>query len=350
MQKYILISFFLFAFLSTIAQETIEITDTPKKKDSVRDSYIKRFPEHFFIYPVIKQRTLSFELQTSNRNELLTFKPNNSFNLGIGAYLFEIGAELSFAIPLNQQRKDIYGESTSRDVQLNLLSKKWGLDLFYQKYSGFYIADKNNEPDAGTPYPQRPDINSRNFGITGHYLFNHNKFSFRSVYNFSERQLYSKGSFLVYTSISSFRFTADRSILTSEQELLFGEDVSFKYLRYTTFGIAPGYTYSLIYKNFFLNGALALGPAHHWIHYERENTNGKDDIAINTFVAARIGIGYNGQRLFGGIGFYSQGNNVNFEGVEFSNKNGSFKIVMGYRFKEFGILKKRAWDVIPFKL
>jgi hypothetical protein len=260
------------------------------------------------------------------------------------------GAEIAFAVPLNEQSKEIYGESEARDVQLNLLGKRWGMDIFYQKYSGFYITDKNNEPDAGQPYPQRPDIVSRNFGVTGHYVFNRNRFSFRAVYNFSERQMYSKGSFLLFTSINSFRFSADRSILTPEQELIFGEDVSFKHLRYSTFSIAPGYTYSLIFKNFFLNGALSIGPAHHWIRYQQESGDDKDDIEINSFVAARIGIGYNGERLFGGIGFYSQGNNVKFEDVQFSNNNGSFKILIGYRFREFGFLKHRAWDAIPFKI
>lgn len=332
-----------------LARQDVEVTEV-KPRDSVRESYIKRFPDHFFLFPVLSQRTLTFEMEKRDRSDLLTFKPNNSFSFGLGLYIFEIGASITFDIPIDEQQRTRYGESSSRDIQLNLLRKEWGLDLGYQKYTGFYVIDKGNEPAAGDPFPQRPDIVSRNFGATGHYLFNHEKFSFRAVYNFSERQLYSKGSFLVFVSVNSFKISADRSILTSDQETSFGEAVSFKSLRYATFGVAPGYTYSLIYKNFFLNGMLAIGPAHHWIHSVRENADGLDDIAINTFVAARIGIGYNGERLFGGIGFYSKGNNVVFENVEFSSNNGSFKVMVGYRFREFGFLKKRAWDLIPFKL
>ena len=341
---------FTLACLVARAQEDIEVTPPSSNKDSIRDINIVRFPDHFFLYPVIKQRSLSFELEKRDRSDLLTFKPNNSFSLGVGFYLFEVGAEIAFAVPLDEQSKEIYGESRARDIQLNLLGKRWGMDIFYQKYSGFYVIDKGEEPAAGMPYPQRPDIVSRNFGVTGHYIFNKNRFSFRAVYNFSERQLYSKGSFLLFATVNSFRFSADRSILTAEQEAIFGEEVSFKHLRYTTFSIAPGYTYSLIFKNFFLNGALTIGPAHHWIRHQLETSASKDNIAINSFVGARIGIGYNGDRLFGGIGFYSQGNNVKFEDVQFSNNNGSFKILLGYRFREFGILKRRAWEAIPFKI
>jgi hypothetical protein len=341
---------FVLACFIVRAQEDIEITPPSNNKDSIRDMNIIRFPDHFFIYPVIKQRSLNFELEKTDGSDLLTFKPNNSFSFGVGFYLFEVGAEIAFAVPLNEQSKEIYGESEARDIQLNLLGKRWGMDIFYQKYSGFYVTDKGNEPAAGDPYPQRPDIDSRNLGVTGHYVFNRNRFSFRAIYNFSERQLYSKGSFLLFSTVNSFRFSADRSILTPEQEVIFGEDVSFKNLRYTTFSIAPGYTYSLIFKNFFLNGALSIGPAHHWIRHQRESGAGTDDIAINYFVAARIGIGYNGDRLFGGVGFYSQGSSVKFEGVQFSNNNGAFKILIGYRFREFGILKHRAWEAIPFKI
>src|SRR5688500_2770428 len=116
----------------------------------------------------------------------------------MGVYMFELGAELAFAIPLNEQSIERFCESKARDIQLNVLAKRWGVDAFYQRYRGFYIVDNENEPLANEPFPQRPDIGTKNFGATVHYVFNHQKFSFRSVYNYSERQLFSKGSFLLF--------------------------------------------------------------------------------------------------------------------------------------------------------
>jgi hypothetical protein len=335
---------------NAIAQQDIEISPPVMKKDSVRDLYIKRFPDHFNVYPVIKQRSLNFELEKRDGSDLLTFKPNNSFSFGVGLYLFELNFELAFAIPIKEKTKSIYGSSEARDIQLNILGRKFGLDAFYQKYTGFYITDKGDEPESGSPFPQRPDIESRNYGLTGNYVFNNQKFSFRSVYNFAERQLYSKGSFLMFSNVGSFRLTADSSILSTSQEAVFGDNVSFTHLKFTTFSLAPGYTYSLIFKNFFLNGTLSIGPAHHWINYKLKGGEERNEIEINAFVAARLGIGYNGDRLFGGITFVTQGSQVRFEDVRFSSSNGSFKILIGYRFREFGPLKKRVWDLIPFKI
>lgn len=346
-------SLFLIGLLMTSCElwaQDIELSTPEPTRDSLRDGHIQLFPNDFFVYPVLKQRTLSFELEKADRSRLLTFRPNNTYSFGVGLYLFEVGAELAFAIPVAEKKTALFGNSKARDIQLNMLGKKFGLDAYYQRYRGFYITDKDNEPGKDLPYPQRGDVISRNLGFTGSYIFNNTRFSLRSVYNFSERQIFSRGSFLALANLGRFTLEADSSILDPSQEIVFSNNVSFKTLRYSTFSVAPGYSYNLIYRNFFLNGTLGIGPAHHWIYYQRETGAGRHETAINSFVAARIAIGYNGDRIFGGIAFLTQGSNVKFEDVRFSNNNASFKILMGYRFREWGKLKERAWDQIPVKL
>lgn len=320
-------------------------------RDSVRRFYIKGFPDYFFVYPVLKQRSLNFELAKRDRSSVLTYLPNNTYNLGLGMYLFELGLEFSFAVPLREQSLTRFGESESRDLNLNVLTKRWGVDALVQKYSGFYILDQGNRPPADAPYPQRPDVVTRNFGLAWHYLFNHQKFSFRSAYNFSERQLYSSGSFILTSAWNTFRMNADSSIVHHARRQNFGSNVEFTRLRYTTLSIAPGYTYNLTYNNFFLNTTLALGPAHQWINFDLQgNQDVQHDTSINVYLNARVAIGYNGYRTFGGISFISQGNTIRFDDASFSNNNSVFKILVGYRFKEFGILKKRVWDFVPFNI
>jgi hypothetical protein len=334
-----------------VVAQDIQTTPPVSDHDSVRSYYIQVFPDKFFVYPVLKQRSLNFELAPAGSTEnVVAFKPNNSYSFGVGLYLFELGFELALAVPLDEKSISIYGESDARDIQLNVLGKRWGLDAFYQRYSGFYTTDPNTEILDGDPYPQRSDIVSRNLGLTGNYIFNNEKFSFRSAYNFAERQLFSKGSVLISSSLSTFRLEADSSIITPGQQTFFETDVSFTNLRYTSFSIAPGYTYSIVFKNFFLNGALSIGPSHHWIRYSKENSPERNETTVNSFIAARIALGYNGTRIFGGISFLNQGSKVKFEDAEFSNNNGSFKILMGYRFTESGFLKRRAWDLVPFRI
>lgn len=331
--------------------ESTEVLPVTEDKDSLRRYNIKGFPDKFFVYPVLKQRGLNFELARQDRSSLLTYKPNNTYNLGLGAYLFELGLEFSFAIPLREQSIERYGESEARDLHLNVFTKRWGVDALYQRYSGFYLVDKEHQPDAKDPFPQRPDIVTKNFGLAWHYVFNHQRFSFRSAYNFSERQLYSKGSFLIITSLHTFRVAADSSIVQDNRKASFGNQFNFTRLRYTTFSIAPGYTFNLTYNNFFLNTTLGLGPAHNWINFDLEGDPvTKHETAINSFLSTRVAIGYNGYRIFGGISFMSQGGMIRFDEATFSNNNSVFKILVGYRFNEIGVLKRRVWDMIPFDI
>jgi hypothetical protein len=339
----------LFAAPAWICAQDLQLTTPEPSKDSLRSGHIQLFPHDFFVYPVLKQRTLSFELEKNDRSGLLTFRPNRAYSFGVGLYLFEVGAQLAIAIPIAEKKTELFGKSKARDIQLNMVGRKFALDMYYQRYRGFYITDRDNEPAQDLPYPQRGDIISRNLGLTGTYIFNNRKFSLRSVHNFSERQIFSGGSFLALVNLGRFTLEADSSILDASQEVIFTDDASFRKLRYSTFSIAPGYSYNLIYRSFFLNGTLGIGPAHHWIYYQHETGEGKREIGINSFVGARIGIGYNGDRIFGGISFFTQGSNVKLQEARFSNNNASFKILMGYRFKEFGKLKKRALDQIPFK-
>ena len=67
---------------------------------------------------MLKQRSLNFQLARRDRSSLLTYKPNNTYNLGLGVYLFELGLEFSFAIPLREQSIERYGESSARDLIL----------------------------------------------------------------------------------------------------------------------------------------------------------------------------------------------------------------------------------------
>lgn len=341
--KFLILILFLGSSYKLIAQEEVDVRS---KYDSIRSIYIKPYPDHFFLWPVLKQRRLDFEMKDiPEKNRSITYRSNKPYSFGLGMYLFELGIELTFAIPLDEKSKAIYGESDASDLQLNILTRKWGLDLYHQKYSGFYIDDPETNVPVNTPYPQRPDIATKNIGMVGNYVFNNKKFSFRSVYNFADRQLRSSGSFLLFSSIRGSKIQGDSAILGDAYSADFGVDSRISKIKTTTFSVAPGYTYSLIHKGFFLNATLAVGPAHNWLSYQTEDGITKDDIEFTSFFAVRVGLGYNGDHFFGGLSFVNQGTNARFDSMQLSSSSGTLKILFGFRFREAGILKKRAADL-----
>ncbi len=301
--------------------------------------------------PVLKRRYLSFDMTSvRNSSQKLTFKPNSSYSAGLSLNIFETGVEASFSIPINLKNQQRYGTSTVTDFQINSISKRWLFDAYHQKYSGFYFSNPFLVFPANQNYPHRDDIQTRNFGLAFSYLFNPNKFSLRATHTFTEKQLSSHGSFLFSYIISSFNLHADSALITQSERASFGKGSSAYDTRFTSLGIGPGYAYNLVFKNFFLSLTLSVGPAHYWIRYAEEDGGVKNDIRISTFQAARIGIGYNGDGFFGGISVSSQTRNLRFEEINFSNSISTFRLMLGYRFKETGILKKRAEDYYPVRL
>jgi hypothetical protein len=136
-------------------------------------------------------------------------------------------------------------------------------------------------------------------------------------------------------------------VLSAQTQVGRGEGSDFKTLRYTTLSFAPGYSYNIILKKFFMNITLSVGPAHQWVNFKDANGKVRDEISINSTVTGRFGVGYNSDRFFAGIGVSTQSRVVRFEETRFLNSTNLVKILVGYRIQEFGVLKKRVWDVLP---
>jgi len=324
------------------------LVTTNAQTDSLRGKYVQPFPDKFFIWPVIKKRELSFDIKNRfDQSQKLSYKPNNTFSVGLGIYLFEVGIELALAVPIDERSRDTYGASDVRDLQANFLGKHWGVDIYHQNYSGFYVANPNPTASSPDAFIKRSDIELINKGIGGMYAFNKNKFSLKSAYNYSERQIKSAGSFVLSGALNTFQLQADSSVLSQVYTPALTSTSSFQQFKYTGLSVVPGYSYTVVYKSFFLNGVFSYGPAHYWISYTALDQSTRYDISINTFADIRVALGYNTDRLFGGLSYRAQTRDVRFEDIQFTNASSTIKLLIGYRFHERGILKRRAKDYIP---
>ena len=310
-----------------------------------RTNYIQRFPEYFFVWPVVKQRSTSFVLQsTKDSHQKLTYRPNVSYYAGAGTYIFGIGFQFVVAIPQRSSDIERYGESKAADWQANILGKNWGFDIFTQDYRGYYLDDPNTPIPASVPNPQRKDVRTTNTGVTGAYFFEKRRFSIKSTYNYFERQRKSAGSLLLSGNLNTFSLRADSSIYSTVYEAHFGHEANFSNVRYTTVAVAPGYAYNFIVHSWFLGASLAVGPGVNWINYQTTTGPVKSAVQLNVFTDVRLSFGYNGVRVFSGITYNRQSRNIRYENMRFTSSNDVIKFAVGYRFKTVGILKKSFID------
>lgn len=282
-------------------------------------------------------------------SETYFFRPNTSYSTGVTLDIFGVGLEATFSIPINIKNQERYGTSNVVDLVASGQGNQWTADAYLQKYSGFYVNTPGVLIKLNQTYQHRSDLKADNLGVSFTYIFNPNKFSLRSAYSFTEQQRSSAGSFLFSYVLSSFNLSADSALIPSSQWKQVGEGSAAKNIKFTSLGIAPGYSYNYIHNKYFINTTLAIGPAHYWIRYQFTDGIDRYDIRINLYTALRIGVGYNGERFFSGISYSTQGRSVRFEQINFKNSIETFRFVVGYRFVEKGILKKTPKDIIPKK-
>jgi hypothetical protein len=318
--------------------------------DSLRSTHIRDFADHSYVGAVLKQRNLNFRMTSRlNADQTFLYKPNTSYSTGLALSFFNVGIEATVSIPINVKNQERYGASKVKDLSISSQGNQWLADAYLQKYSGFYV----NTPiavNSKQTYEHRSDLKAANMGVSFTYIFNHKKFSMRSAYLFTEQQKSNSGSVLFSYVLSSFNLSADSALVPSAKWKDVGAGSSVKNIRFTSLGIAPGYSYNFIYKKFFVNTTLTLGPAHYWIEYQFMDGTIKNDIRINFYSSFRIGLGYNGDHFFSGISYSTHGRSVRFEEINFKNSIETFRVVVGYRFLEKGIFTKSPMDLIPKKL
>ena len=206
--------------------------------DSLRNIYVEDRTDHInaalFLYSSRNGFTLN-----SRRN--ISFEPNEAIGYGIRLQHKWLGLAFSFA-PKNIQEKR-KGETDYTNFQLNTYGRKIGFDFYYMSYSGFYIENYRSFPVFNTykeSYPQRPDMNTSSIGANLYYIFNHNKFSYRSGFVQNEIQKKSAGSFLLTASAGYYAISADSSLVP---ELLYRNDMFRSRLKeghFTSAGLLAG--------------------------------------------------------------------------------------------------------------
>ena len=320
--------------------------------DTLHTDYIRKFTDHFSISAITKQKNFDFTLRSREGpgNLRRSFYPNNTYSAGIGLFIFDVNLELTAGIPSSQRRTERFGETKTRDLQLNLITHKIGVELYRQSYEGFYVTDPDVSISAPQPYPTRPDLTSRNTGYSMIYVFNPSKYSLPSTYTFAEQQLRSSGSFIMQTSLSSWSMSVDSALIGSHLRDTFGTGASLLNGRFTSIDIGPGYVHNIVFNGFFLNLSFFVAPSHTWIKYTEVNRAERFDIQINLSGGVRAAVGYNSDTFFTGLSLANQSKIISLNETELINNRSAIKLVVGYRFRERGFLQKSAIDLLPAAL
>jgi hypothetical protein len=247
-------------------------------------SYIKQFEHKLAVRAYLGQDYLMMTQEFSQSLDK-TFTPNSSIKIGFGFSLNNTILDLSYGLNLWNEKKK--GATRSFDFQIHNYGRKFVFDLFFQRYQGFYNDDSKN-------IEIYPDLRIRNYGISGLFILNNHKYSYKAAFNQSEKQLKSAGSFLLGIGLYHIKIDSDSSFIYKQEN-----DLSCFQL-----GINAGYAYTWTLSKYWdisASSTLGLGLG---IRNTREREKWKFEISPMVF--PRITAGYN--RNDWSIGFSIIGN------------------------------------------
>ena len=255
---------------------------------------------------------------------------NSKRVLGIGFHLFNVG--LAFSMPLSTKE----GAFNNIDFRSNILERRWGLDIAFQKYLGY-------ESEV-----VRDDVFFSNTMINGYYIFNFRKYSLPATSKFLEIQNKNAGSFLGHVVFSRTRVQADSSLFSSMPLVPNDTLRRLRGFRFVYAGLLPGYGYTFSKNLFFANLALSVGPVHVWKKYDFERFDEKD-FSFDWATLWRTTVGYSSKRLFYGISAYLSHLKVDYKEVGVNASSWQVKLFVGLRFQEKGVFRKSISDVYQAK-
>ncbi len=211
-----------------------------------RDSmYIKSYSKVFSAKEFVYSNQMELTIHSNQNNEHTTYSPNNTNGIGIGLiydnYQVSLNSGSNLVNLTNSGKK-----SRFTDLQIHRFGKRYAIDLFMQQYQGFYF----DNPTAGQPKINVPDLDVYQVGLVGQYIWNSRKFSYRAAFYQNEKQIKSAGSLLLGMGFYYFHIESDSSLVIENQKNI----PSYQW------GINAGYAYNLVLgHHWLLSGSLTGG-------------------------------------------------------------------------------------------
>lgn len=306
-----------------------------KTKESKFDtSFVEDISNHLSIraYNTWKNSEVTFTDITTNKSIILA--PNNSVDLGFEFDYKWLG--FGFNLGINKINNDdtTFGKTTRTDFQFSIYGNSYGFDAYFQSYKGFYLKNYNNYIDTTfTIYPQLNNMELFSTGLSGYYVFNHKKFSYKAAYVRNQLQKKGQGSMVLgayfnYSAGNKLNGFSD-DVLPDSVKTLF----NVKAFTSSSYGINFGYTFTfIIAKVFFIN--LSLSPG---IGIANTNIITSDDIIDNNTIlasnyTARFAFGFEKRTFYFGFNGFATGAAYKFKGTRIQPTTSNLKFFFGKRF------------------
>lgn len=278
----ILLSVSIFAQQSNEVKVGINI-QTPKKWDTTcYTSYSHKLNVYIGFsrldYNLDISSTFKHNYKYSTNISYTTYTPLN-YSLGFSYDKISLGIGFSKKYDYDSTQSKPKTQYISYNFSFG--GNKFIIEPYYVKFKGFY---DNNTPQNDTNfkkinrYHADPSMEISSLKVNGIYFFNNKKFAYRALSGFTNRQLKSKGSWLLIANAYSTRMKSDSIIYPKSVEIAY--DTIKKLNGFSIYGGCLGGGYGHIFafgkkKRFFVGFTAGL-----MLSIQNQKVYFKDSISV----------------------------------------------------------------------
>jgi hypothetical protein len=287
----------------------------------------------------------SFQFIDDEFVEQTTYRPNSNFNVGFGANYRGLGLNLGFTLPALNDDDDEFGETEYLNFSANMYLRKVTATAFFEYYNGYYVSSDNSlgRPDGDKALTIRPDVKFFVIGVSGVYVFNFDKVSFRASFTQDEWQKKSAGSFLAGGYADLTHVTSDSGLV---KQSFVDQNQLPQVTNFRSLDIGPtlGYMYNFVFKkHWFITLQLSTGFGYNRLYlHAGKSTQDRYSNNLNYRIQGRGAIGYNSRLFYVGITNTLDYNRIYVDPGHIGYDMGQFRINFVYRFgiKSMGFVDK----------
>ena len=247
---------------------------------------------------------------TFNLNELgqntntIEYEPNIPGLTKLGLSYDGLGASVSFRSDVKELDPQ-KGNSQFFDLQLSYHNARWGLDTYYQKYTGFYIKNSNQFGKTDGSYYLMPDLDFAHYGAMARYALTPSDFSLSALMNQSDNITQSAGQYFIVGGIQQYRLSSDQSIIPATLQNRNPDMDNLREIKTTSLNLGAGAgKYWVSESHFFIGALMDIIGTFGTYKYKLTTTDLQSSYGTISY-NLKVGLGYAGQNWKTGLSFYN---------------------------------------------
>ncbi|MFM6928192.1 MAG: hypothetical protein ACKOX6_06990 [Bdellovibrio sp.] len=236
-------------------------------------------------------KTLTASTQGAGNNHDVVLEPNTPMGFSLGWSSRPLGISLTGNIA-NGARNSEKVNTSAEDYQLRYFSSKVGIELIYQRYTGF---DQHAANTSGGPFVDPSEVKQGDMSMTMlQAQFDWAFYGVGILESFGpawEKPQKDGAAYYVTSSLSQAEISSPKPFLPADATADYGNDATLTEGKYQTFGVGLGASYVWQWTRFYVGvfGSIQGGPQKQTY---KTTTMEWDNLKYVWFPQAKLVIGY----------------------------------------------------------